>query len=99
MDSRRTNANLYDRHLEPTVEATEICQGNDEPLVRLAYSITDVVKASGLSRSLLYIEMAAGRLVAHKAGKRTVILASDLHEWLANLPKSYDKQSPVGRKT
>jgi hypothetical protein len=55
---------------------------------RLAYSINEVVSVSGLSRSLLYLEISAGRLVAHKAGRRTVILTSDLETWLSALPRS-----------
>jgi hypothetical protein len=45
----------------------------DAPL-QLAYTIPDVEKQSGVGRTLIYGEIAAGRLKARKVGRRTVIL-------------------------
>ncbi len=53
----------------------------------LSYSIADIVKLSGVGRTLLYEEIKAGRLKAHKLGRRTLILADDLQHWLAGLPR------------
>lgn len=52
----------------------------------LSYGIADAVKASGVGRSLLYEHIKSGRLKARKLGRRTLILAEDLHNWLATLP-------------
>lgn len=52
---------------------------------KLAYSITEVGRLSGLGRSSIYKAIAEGNLVARKSGRRTVILAADLTEWLGSL--------------
>jgi hypothetical protein len=52
----------------------------------LALSIAQVVRCSGLSRTLVYQEMRAGRLLARKCGRRTVILQTDLEAFLSALP-------------
>jgi excisionase family DNA binding protein len=49
---------------------------------RLAYSVDDAAEALSISRRMLYRELAAGRLRFAKAGKRTLISASAIHEWL-----------------
>jgi hypothetical protein len=54
--------------------------------VRLAYSIPRLAKLSDLSRSLIYEEINAGRLVARKAGRRTIVRRSDAFRWLRSLP-------------
>lgn len=60
---------------------------NAAPEPRAAYRIDEVARISGLGRSTVYEEIGAGRLVARKVGKRTVILAADLDGWLSGLPK------------
>jgi excisionase family DNA binding protein len=52
---------------------------------KLAYSIAEVGRLSGLGRSSIYKAIAEGSLVARKSGRRTVILAADLSEWLCSL--------------
>ena len=52
----------------------------------LGYSIKNACEVSGLGRSLLYKEMAAGNLPAKKVGRRTVILHDDLQKFLQQLP-------------
>lgn len=52
----------------------------------LAYDIKSLIKATGRGRSAIYQEIAAGRLKARKAGRRTVILHGDAVEWLDALP-------------
>jgi predicted DNA-binding transcriptional regulator AlpA len=56
------------------------------PTPVLAHSITDVCLKTSLGRTALYEEIKAGRLKARKAGRRTVVLDSDLRAWLADLP-------------
>ena len=43
-------------------------------------------KRLGICKAQLYIELAAGRLVARKAGRRTLIARSEGDRWLASLP-------------
>ena len=54
---------------------------------KLAYSVEEFGAVAGLGRTKLYAEIAAGRLRARKAGKRTVILAEDGRDYLASLPE------------
>lgn len=51
-----------------------------------ALTIKAFCAAFGIGRTLAYREIAAGRLVARKIGKRTVILASDAEMWAEKLP-------------
>lgn len=57
-----------------------------ESVERLAYSITEATVYLGFARDKVYEEIRAGRLRAKKAGRRTLILASDLNKYLASLP-------------
>lgn len=52
----------------------------------VAYSIDAAAKASHTGRTKLYAEIKAGRLKAIKLGKRTLITAEALAEWLRSLP-------------
>jgi excisionase family DNA binding protein len=54
---------------------------------RIALTIKEAARASGLSRSLLYVAIGRGALRARKFGARTVILDSDLRQFLRSLPK------------
>jgi excisionase family DNA binding protein len=49
---------------------------------RLAYSVEEVCDLTGLSRSLVYDLMAAGRLAYIKAGRRRIITAQHLAAFL-----------------
>ena len=55
---------------------------------RLAYSIERLAKAkeSDISRSMIYEEITAGRLIARKLGRRTIVRRSDALRWLRSLP-------------
>ena len=53
--------------------------------VLMALSMADAAKATGLSRSRLYIEVAAGRLRIKKAGRRTLVTLSELTRFLNSL--------------
>ena len=52
----------------------------------LAYSIKGASKACNLGQTKLYEEIKLGRLKAVKYGRRTLIPAEALKDWLNNLP-------------
>jgi histone H3/H4 len=49
-------------------------------------NVRQAVEASGLTRSHLYEAMKEGKLIARKAGRRTIIMAEDLRSYIQNLP-------------
>ncbi len=53
----------------------------------LAYTVREACEATGVGRSTLYLLLKSGALRGRKNGKRTLILASDLHRWLEKLPE------------
>lgn len=61
-------------------------KGQTDTNQKLAYSVSDLVKASGRSRSAIYHEIGVGSLKARKAGRRTIILHVDAVAWLEALP-------------
>jgi excisionase family DNA binding protein len=52
---------------------------------RLSYRISEFSQATGICRSRLYEEIAAGRLRTVKFGRSTLIFADDANAFLANL--------------
>lgn len=54
--------------------------------MKLAYSINEAIHEIGIKRTKIYQEINAGKIKTRKIGKRTVILAEDLCEYLENLP-------------
>jgi excisionase family DNA binding protein len=54
---------------------------------KLAYTILDIQKLVGISRSAIYLAIAANELRAVKSGRRTLVLAQDLEVWLKSLPR------------
>lgn len=59
-------------------------------IVKLAYTIDEASKMSGIGRTSLYAEIRSGRLAARKMGRRTVIAHSDLVAFVAQLPNALD---------
>lgn len=53
---------------------------------RPALSPAEAAIEVGVSRSFIYAEMSAGRLASRHAGRRRLILRSDLDAWLEALP-------------
>jgi excisionase family DNA binding protein len=53
---------------------------------KVAFTIKEAARASGLSRSLLYVAIGRGSLRARKCGARTLILDSELRRFLRSLP-------------
>lgn len=57
------------------------------PIDRLAFNVTEAALVAGFGRNTIYNEVAAGRLVARKFGRRTVISRADLETWINSLPQ------------
>jgi excisionase family DNA binding protein len=53
---------------------------------KVAFTVKEAARASGLSRSLLYLAIGRGALRARKCGRRTLVLARDLSAWIEHLP-------------
>jgi excisionase family DNA binding protein len=54
--------------------------------MQLAMTIAEACAASRIGRTRIYEAIRAGELRARKHGKRTLILADDLRQWLESLP-------------
>ena len=59
---------------------------NHEDVHIQAFTIPDFCRAYGIGRTRTYAEIAAGRLLARKVGRRTLILKRDADAWLNSLP-------------
>jgi hypothetical protein len=64
---------------------------------KLAYSIAEWCDETDLGRTFTYGEISEGKLIARKAGGRTIILYADAIDYLSNLPtlKRVDGDSDV----
>jgi excisionase family DNA binding protein len=58
----------------------------DEELRREGLSVVEACRIAGIGRTKVYEAIADGRLKARKFGKRTIILRSELQDFLAALP-------------
>jgi excisionase family DNA binding protein len=63
---------------------------NNSPL---SVPIPDACRIVGIGRTLLYQEIAAGRIQARKAGRKTLIPVESLHAWLNALPDALALQN------
>jgi hypothetical protein len=52
-----------------------------------SYSLDDFARRNHIGLTTVYAEINAGRLIARKIGRRTVITVEDAREWRDNLPK------------
>lgn len=72
------------------VARTSEAKGLERPALprnpSLSYSIKDVSKQTGLSRSRIYLAISTGELRATKCGHRTLIQAKDLNAWIDSWP-------------
>jgi excisionase family DNA binding protein len=59
----------------------------------LALTINDACRAAGLGRTTLYAALKSGALPARKCGRRTLILAADLEQFLQRLPTARKHRS------
>jgi excisionase family DNA binding protein len=65
----------------------------DRSKEKRAFSIAAFCERYGIGRTSAYEEIAAGRLQAVKAGKRTLIPFDASESWLRNLPAIEPKKS------
>jgi excisionase family DNA binding protein len=56
--------------------------GQDPHSGRLAYSVNEAARLTGLSRDLLYDEMRRGNLASVKGGRRRLITRQHLNQFL-----------------
>jgi len=65
------------------------------PSERLAYSVDEAARLTGLSRDLLYDEMRRGHLGYLKVGRRRLITRQHLEKFLAITPQTEPSQSAL----
>jgi excisionase family DNA binding protein len=51
------------------------------------YSLDEFAERNGIGLTTTYLEIKAGRLHAHKLGRRTLISVEDAKAWREQLPK------------
>ena len=61
---------------------------NTTSLPKLAYSITEAMAVIGIGRTMLYEQIKAGNIRIVKVGRRTLITAAAISEWLESLEAS-----------
>ncbi len=61
---------------------------NDYDLAKAAYCVADLIKVTSLGRTTIFALVKAGDLRATKCGRRTLFLASDVAQFLANLQEA-----------
>jgi hypothetical protein len=79
------NRALDDRSCSETTivkHVTKCCARTDPNDYRIAFTIKEAARESGVRRALLDIAIARGMLQAHKCGGRTLILQSDLQRFV-----------------
>lgn len=57
-----------------------------EPIRAAVLSVNDFCQWAGIGRTAFYAELKAGRLVARKFGRRTIVPMSEAEKWLDSLP-------------
>lgn len=62
----------------------------------LAYSVTEACASGRVGRTSLYEAIRVGDLRAVKRGRRTLILAKDLQQWIEALPAIPPKGATPG---
>lgn len=61
-------------------------QSKAEQIRSGVFSVNDFCEWAGIGRTAAYAELKAGRLVARKFGRRTIIPVSEAEKWLNSLP-------------
>ena len=64
----------------------------------MKYTIDEGCSVVGIARTAFYKAISTGELVARKYGRKTLILASDLHRFIEGLPKIEPKPTDQTKK-
>ena len=72
----------------PLGDDSAAAAGQDPHGGRLAYSVDEAARLTGLSRDLLYDQMRIGNLAYRKVGRRRVITRQHLEQFLAITPST-----------
>ena len=64
---------------------------------KLAFSVAEAAVHADVCRDNIYSAIREGRLSARKAGRRTLILRTDLEAYLSNLPRLELSNASQGR--
>jgi hypothetical protein len=64
-------------------------------VTKLGYSIAGAVFATDWTRTFVYQNISNGKLVAKKAGRRTIITAESLHKLMDELPTAKIRKTSV----
>ncbi|MCB1782629.1 MAG: helix-turn-helix domain-containing protein [Alphaproteobacteria bacterium] len=76
-----------------TLENNNDKSNNELPLPRLSFGPVGAANVAGIGLTKLYEEIKSGRLKAKKFGKRTLVTAAALEDWLNSLP-DYETETP-----
>ena len=60
---------------------------------QLAYSVADACRLAGIGKTTLYGAIKRGELTSRKVGRRTLIPAQALADWIENLPAGQNVSS------
>ena len=62
----------------------------------LAYTVAEACAAARTGKTVLYEEIKSGALRAVKRGRRTLVLPTDLRDWVERLPPLQTKRDVRG---
>ena len=62
----------------------------------LAYTVAEACAAARTGKTVLYEAINSGALRAVKRGRRTLVLAADLRDWVERLPPLQTKRNQRG---
>jgi excisionase family DNA binding protein len=62
---------------------------------KVVFSVDEFRERYGVGKTTIYEEIRAGRLMAMKVGRRTIITEEDGQNWLRSLPKANDTRLKV----
>ena len=79
--------------MDDTQERQNEQEGRDAEVRPIAYSIAQACRAASISRTALYDVIARGDLPLHKFGRKSLILVTDLEEYIRSLPTTHSDKS------